>query len=317
MPDEDPPPPEELAKLVSHCESTLELRVATDCNGHYPLWGIQFSNERGRQLVEYLFTTNLNILNVGSEPTFVTRRCKTIVDITLATEGVSNIISNWHVSREASCSDHRWIRFNIEVNTHNPSPRRKSRKTDPALFKTMMESRVKEVVFPERLVRIDNIEKQVTCVHDAIVTCYHAACPLTTPPSGKPKAQPWWRPELERLRTKERRYLNRAMNTGADSDWDHYRDCKRKYKKRIRYRSSGSWRNYTTGIKCQNQANRVRKVLSNQPKQILGSLRRPDDTFTGSPEEAERLLLETYFPDCDIFQNMEWKEESTNASEVN
>ncbi|CAH2083774.1 unnamed protein product [Euphydryas editha] len=189
MPDEDSPPHEELAKLLSHCESAnLELLVATDCNGYHPLWGMQFRNERGRQLVEYLFPSNLNILNVGSEPTFVTRRCKTIVDITLATEGVSNIISIWHVSREASCSDNRWIRFNIEVNTNNPSPGRKPRKTNPAL-KTMMESRLKEVVFPERLVGIDNIKKQVTCVHDAIVTCYHAACPPTTPPSGKPKAQ--------------------------------------------------------------------------------------------------------------------------------
>ncbi|CAH2108238.1 unnamed protein product [Euphydryas editha] len=52
-PDEDPPPPEELAKLVSHCESAnLELLVATDCNGHHPLWGMQFSNEReGAKLI--------------------------------------------------------------------------------------------------------------------------------------------------------------------------------------------------------------------------------------------------------------------------
>ncbi|CAH2093901.1 unnamed protein product [Euphydryas editha] len=107
------------------------------------------------------------------------------------------------------------------------------------------------------------------------------------------------------------------MNTGADCDWDRYKDWKQKYKKRIRYRSSGSWRKYTTGIECQHQANRVRKVLSNQPKQILGTLRRPDDTFTGSPEEAERLLLETHFPDCKFVQNMEWTEESTNANEEN
>ncbi|CAH2083773.1 unnamed protein product [Euphydryas editha] len=96
------------------------------------------------------------------------------------------------------------------------------------------------------------------------------------------------------------------MNTGADI-----------YKKRIRHRSSGGLRKYSTGIKCQNQANKVRKILSNQPKQILGTLRRPDDTFTGSPEGAERLLSETHFPDCEIMQHMEWTEESTNASEEN
>ncbi|CAH2108833.1 unnamed protein product [Euphydryas editha] len=242
-------------------------------------------------------------------------RSKTIIDITLATDGVCNTISNWHVSKEASCSDHRWILFNLEVNTSSPTPRRKPRKTNPALYKTLMESRLTKESVPEKIMGVENIEKQVTRVYDVIKTCYHTACPLTIPPSGKPKAQPWWGPELER--TKVRRLLNRAMNTGADCDWDRYKDWKQKYKKRIRYRSSGSWRKYTTGIECQHQANRVRKVLSNQPKQILGTLRRPDDTFTGSPEEAERLLLETHFPDCKFVQNMEWTEESTNANEEN
>lgn len=316
MPEEDPPPPEDLAKLVSHCESTkLELLVGTDCNGHHPLWGMRSTNDRGKKLVEYLFTTNLNILNVGSEPTFVTKRCKTIIDITLATEEVSSTISNWHVSKEASCSDHRWILYDIEVNTTNPAPRRKPHKTNPALYKTMMESSLREETFPERLVGVDNIEKQVTQVHDAIITCYHTACPLTTPPVEKPAAQTWWGPELERLRAKVRRHLNRAMNTGDDDDWDRYRDCKRKYKKRIRFRSSGGWRKFSTGIKSQHQANRVRKVLSNQPRQLLGTLRKPDGTFTGSPEEAERLLLETHFPDCEISQLTVWPEGSKSAEE--
>ncbi|CAH2093902.1 unnamed protein product [Euphydryas editha] len=184
MPDGDmPPPPEELTRLVSHCEGTkMELLVATDCNAHHPLWGMQSENDRGRHLVEYLFTTNLNILNVGTEPTFVTKRSKTIIDITLATDGVCNIISNWHVSKEASCSDHRWILFNLEVNTSSPTPRRKPRKTNPALYKTLMESCLTKESVPEKIMGVENIEKQVTRVYDVIKTCYHTACPLTIPP---------------------------------------------------------------------------------------------------------------------------------------
>ncbi|CAH2094545.1 unnamed protein product [Euphydryas editha] len=78
MPDEDSPPPEDLAKLVSHCENTkLELLVATDCNGYHPLWGMQFSNERGRQLVEYLLLSLEGAKLLSTSP-WQQKECQTI-----------------------------------------------------------------------------------------------------------------------------------------------------------------------------------------------------------------------------------------------
>ncbi|CAG4936390.1 unnamed protein product [Colias eurytheme] len=107
MPADEDPPPREFARLVEYCAGEgLELIAGTDCNAHHPLWGMPTGNNRGRDLVEYLFTTSLNLVNTGAEPTFVTRRCRTIIDLTLATPGIIDSINNWHVSKEASCSDH-------------------------------------------------------------------------------------------------------------------------------------------------------------------------------------------------------------------
>lgn len=70
------------------------------------------TNNRGEQLVNFSVSTNLNIINQGSERTFVNSRLQTIIDLTLATEVV--MCHHWLVSDEASCSDHSWIRFNLK-----------------------------------------------------------------------------------------------------------------------------------------------------------------------------------------------------------
>ncbi|RVE50709.1 hypothetical protein evm_004619 [Chilo suppressalis] len=70
MPEGEETPSGELAELVRHCEQTDKaLIIGTDSNAHHQLWGMTKSNKRGEELVDYLFTTNLNIINTGSEPT--------------------------------------------------------------------------------------------------------------------------------------------------------------------------------------------------------------------------------------------------------
>jgi hypothetical protein len=59
--------------------------------------------------MEYLVSSNLNILNQGNEPTFVIRNRKGVIDLTLGTNRIGNLVSNWHASDEPSSSDHRYI----------------------------------------------------------------------------------------------------------------------------------------------------------------------------------------------------------------
>jgi hypothetical protein len=59
--------------------------------------------------MEYLVSSNLDILNQGNEHTFVIRNRKEVIDLTLGTNRIGNLVSNWHVSDEPSLSDHRYI----------------------------------------------------------------------------------------------------------------------------------------------------------------------------------------------------------------
>ncbi|XP_026332152.1 uncharacterized protein LOC113239381 [Hyposmocoma kahamanoa] len=204
MAETDVPPPQKMERLIKYCEqSGQHIVVATDSNAHHPLWGMELANDRGKNLIEYLFTTNLQILNKGTVPTFVNKRCRTIIDLTLASEGAVNLVQDLHVSEEASFSDHRWIRFNLETTIKEQQPKRNPRKTDRKIYIDKLHQSLGEPVAPGRLLDTAQIETQVTELTSNILSSYNSACPLSE--SAPRQGQHWWGPELERLR---RRYVN-------------------------------------------------------------------------------------------------------------
>jgi hypothetical protein len=63
--------------------------------------------------MEYLVSRNLNIFNKGNEPTFVISNRKEVIDLTLGTDEIGDVVTNWHVSDEIPLSDHRYIVFQV------------------------------------------------------------------------------------------------------------------------------------------------------------------------------------------------------------
>ena len=55
--------------------------------------------------MEYMVSTKLDNLNKGNEPTFLKVR-RQVIDLTLGTTIVGNLVSDWHISSEESLSDH-------------------------------------------------------------------------------------------------------------------------------------------------------------------------------------------------------------------
>jgi len=112
---EDPPPSKEFEDLVRFCEKeNLYLVVRCDSNAHHSVWGSTNCNSRGEALLEFLNTTHLEILNRGSVPTFCSGGRLEVIDITLGSLGLLDIITEWEVSSEPSLSDHRHILFILQ-----------------------------------------------------------------------------------------------------------------------------------------------------------------------------------------------------------
>jgi len=75
-------------------------------------------------------------MNRGNRPTFVTTNRQEVVDITIATFYAGNLIKDWHVSEEVSCSDHRYIRFTVRGIDRLVKIYRNPRRTDWESFRT-------------------------------------------------------------------------------------------------------------------------------------------------------------------------------------
>jgi hypothetical protein len=94
---------------VRYCEKeNLHLVVGCDSKAHHTVWGSTNCNSRGEALVEFLNTTNLEILNRGNESTFSSGCRSEVIDNTLWPLRLLDCIIGWEVSSEPSMSDHRY-----------------------------------------------------------------------------------------------------------------------------------------------------------------------------------------------------------------
>ena len=104
-----------MRDIVQHsAEEKKTIILGIDAKAHHILWGSTYIKPRGESLMEYMVSIKINIPNKGNEPTFLNVIRRQVIDLTLGTTLVGNIVSDWHVSSEESLSDHRYICFKIE-----------------------------------------------------------------------------------------------------------------------------------------------------------------------------------------------------------
>jgi len=78
----------------------------------------------------------LDIMNRSNKPTFVISNRQEVIDIIIATLHADNYIKDWHVTEEASCSDHRYIRFTVMDIDHSVITYRNPRRTNWESYRT-------------------------------------------------------------------------------------------------------------------------------------------------------------------------------------
>jgi hypothetical protein len=129
--DAEPPTPEELEKLVMVCRAQgTHLIIGCDANSHHTSWGSRNINSRGDSLFNYIMANGLDIMYRGNRHTFVTTNRQEVIGITIATFYAGNLIKDWHVTEEVTCSDHRYIRFTVRGIDHSVKIYRNPRRTD-------------------------------------------------------------------------------------------------------------------------------------------------------------------------------------------
>ncbi|XP_065355613.1 uncharacterized protein LOC135950048 [Calliphora vicina] len=96
-------------------ESRIPLDICADANSHHIIWGSSDTNTRGQSLFSFILNSSLEVVNRGSEPTFIVSNRSEVLDFTLVSAEHHSMITNWAVASDSSFSDHQYIDFNISV----------------------------------------------------------------------------------------------------------------------------------------------------------------------------------------------------------
>jgi hypothetical protein len=225
---DEPPPTNKKRNIIDYCcNRNKELIIGCDANAHHILCGSTGTNPRGESLMESLVSSNLNILNHSNEPTFVVCNRKEVIDLTIGTTNIGNLVSNWHVYDEPALSDHRYICFQIGNITVQQFTFRNPRRTNWEWYKDDLKGNLE--TNPCRIRTIKGIDRSVDQLQRSIIKSFYRNCPAKT--TRSPKNTPWWTKQLSGLRNKTRRLFKTAKRTG---NWDSYTEALTCYNKEIR-----------------------------------------------------------------------------------
>ena len=185
-----------LQKLAKEA-ATTEVLIGCDANAHHKLWGSSDINSRGKSLLDFISTTNLTILNVGTTPTFVTKTRSEVIDVTLASPGMSGLVGGWRVSNTPSFADHRWICYEIKgtrtekISVRNP---RRARWDEYASETKKHLTSLADITISS----VSEVENIVTVVTNKLVKSFETVCPARTVRNND---QPWWNGDFTTIRT--------------------------------------------------------------------------------------------------------------------
>ena len=292
-PTSEPPPSREMAQIISTCDQRqTPVLIGCDANAHHTAWGCQDTNFRGRTLLEYLMSTDLEIINRGHSPTYVGMGHQSIIDITLASQQIAGEVLEWHVSREDSMSDHRHICYHLRIDAIPPVYRRNPRSTDWGAYKRNLGNRIGDWTVHAQ--DSNELEQEVNNLQTAIIASFEESCPLRRVKMGR--KVPWWSQRLSELRKECRKTLRRALYSRAEQDWELYKEIRREYKSLIQKSKIKSWRNFCEEIEGVKPASRLNRVLAKDPAVQIGMMELPNGEYTESREAALAHLLEVHFP---------------------
>jgi hypothetical protein len=182
------------------------LIIGCDANSHHTSWGSTNINNRGESLFNYIMANGLDIMNRGNRPTFVTINRQEVIDITIATFYAGNLIKDWHVTEEVSCSDHRYIRFTVMGIDQTVKTYRNPRRADWESYKTDLSAGLRGMT--DKISNFNDLEIAADQFQEAISVAYNENCPLTVRRNNRNTS--WWSQGLAEKRRKVRKLFNVA-----------------------------------------------------------------------------------------------------------
>jgi ribonuclease HI len=289
------PIPRELVEIIQFADRRrFALLIGVDTNAHSKLWMSRDNNSRGRALTDYIIENNLKVENIGCVPTFECSTGKSIIDLTL-TRGMKLKIGDWKVCKEDNHSDHNTIKFKLKDELIELPAIRPWDRADWNKFKEAISTA--DIKLPEYINYgvIDNLTQQV---YAGIEEALDKACPLTQPTTVV-YSNPWFTKGLYAKRKEVFALWDKFVANKTQTNWDKYKSKLKNYKKhcdKVKRKYRNTYKEKLGDVKS--MANFVDSI-SKPTTPCIGTVQRPDGSYTLPGTETLKALADIHFPTHD------------------
>jgi len=245
--------------LLDKLEQSVRLKdghiiIAGDFNARSAAWMDTTTDARGEELSHLVDTLCLDVVNTGSDPTFVGRGAGSVVDVTFASETLARRVTEWRVLEDENASDHRYIEFQLGSSLHHPDHGESNdqgwivKDIDPDLLSTGLMlaewTAIGDTTNMEPEAAATELERGIT------LACEFAFKAKPQAPQ-KRRPVPWWNDEIASARSecvRCRRVLTRArrrVRGEAAEEHAEFKEVRKKLNNLIRRSKEKCWADLT------------------------------------------------------------------------
>ena len=243
-------------------KENAQILIMGDLNSHSEsMLNGKRTCSRGKAWEDFVIRNNLMVQNRGDTFTFHTRKGQSIIDATISSAGIADIISGWEVKDAVPSSDHLLCQFAMQLSCTTIETRRDYRKCDWPKFKKKLEN--KSGGEPRVEWTIEDLESETSALLSDIDGALGNVCPTVTQTAGLRKPG-WWGGECKRLYIRLqsiRRYLrwHDKYHNGqrARYTYEDLKQCRKGFKAECRRAKRKAWQTFIEDVESSPQVARL------------------------------------------------------------
>ena len=291
-----------LKELVNRAKrEKAEVLIMGDLNSHSEeLWNDKTTDDRGREWEDFVLNKDLKVHNVGDTFTFNTKKGQSIIDVTISSAGLKNMIKNWRVADGVPASDHVSCEFILQVECGTEVEVWKFKRSDWVLFEQTLAAKKSRNQGCKNW-NPNMMENEAEGIVEDVLDSLTEACPKVIKKVGLNPID-WWDPECKRLhkrlhdirsyRRKHEKFNKnrRAKYTEADEI-----QCQKGLNAACRRAKRRGFQEFVGELKTNNQAAKLSKAVNRATGKEMSLMKHPDGNLT-TPRGTIGILAGTHFP---------------------
>ena len=287
-----------LNKLIGFCERKgIYLIILADANARHTLWNEREDNDRGKLVVDFMTSHHLKVLNFGGiaeSYTYSRDNAKSIIDLSIVSHGLGEFCEDWFVSNDLITSDHRLVKFKIQLDSEAPRRVRNFGKANWKLFHDSLEACPTVVL--EAMDVEDLISSAIRWNQD-VTDCLD----LSTPERVKKifcQRLHWQDGELTKRKAVDKKAHHRSIRYPTNTNKRKAQAARTARGKCLKRKRRQSWQLFISNVDEFEKGAQLNKILNKINLNHLGILKDPNGQPYANVEDSLDKLSEVHFPNC-------------------